>query len=128
MVTFQSTNYQNGFRNKNKTVSCGCLFYFKNRCTMERASPHYYGKWRSVHKRCESWCRKGIWSFILATFRSDCDNEWFMVDATIVRAHPCASGYERNQNEHEALGLSKGGVQQKYMLLLTRWVKSFVSY
>lgn len=78
-----------------------------------RELPYYYGKWRSVHKRYESWCRKGIWAFILETFTVDCDKEWFMIDATIVRAHPCAAGYERNQNEREALGRSKGGFTTK---------------
>lgn len=78
-----------------------------------RELPGHYGKWRSVHKRYESWCRKGIWGFILNLFARDCDKEWFMIDATIIRAHPCAAGYERNQHEREALGRSKGGFTTK---------------
>lgn len=78
-----------------------------------RELPSYYGKWRSVHKRYESWCRKGVWIDVLNSFSSDCDTEWFMIDATIVRAHPCAAGYERDQHEREALGRSKGGFTTK---------------
>lgn len=83
-----------------------------------RELPHYYGKWRSVHKRYESWCRKDIWGFILSLFTKDCDKEWFMIDATIIRAHPCAAGYERNQHEREALGRSKGGFTTKIHALV----------
>jgi transposase len=36
-----------------------------------------------------------------------------MIDATIVRAHPCAAGYEKGQHEREALGRSKGGFTRK---------------
>ena len=62
-----------------------------------RELPSYYGKWRTVHKRYESWCRKGIWSQVLGVFSRDYDGESVMIDATIVRAHPCAAGYEPAQ-------------------------------
>jgi transposase len=78
-----------------------------------RELPAYYGKWRSVHKRYEAWCRKGVWLDVLGSFSSECDTEWFMIDATIVRAHPCAAGYQRDQHEREALGRSKGGFTTK---------------
>lgn len=71
-----------------------------------RELPAYYGKWRSVHKRYESWCRKGVWLDVLSAFSSKCDTEWFMIDATIIRAHPCAAGYERNQHFPLTLAIS----------------------
>jgi transposase len=78
-----------------------------------RELPAYYGKWRSVHKRFEAWSNKGLWSQILEYFTEDYDGESVMIDATIVRAHPCASGYEKGQNEREGLGRSKGGFTTK---------------
>ena len=36
-----------------------------------------------------------------------------MIDATIVRAHPCAAGDEKGQHAREALGRSKGGFTTK---------------
>ena len=78
-----------------------------------RELPFYYGKWRTIHKRYESWCRKGVWSQILEVFSSDYDGESVMIDATIVRAHPCAAGYEKGQHDREALGRSKGGFTTK---------------
>lgn len=69
-------------------------------------------------KHYESWYRRGIWTFILVTLRANCDNERVMIDVTIVCAHPCAAGYECNQNEREALGCIKVGFTKKYMRLL----------
>lgn len=78
-----------------------------------RELPSYYGKWRSIHKRYESWCRKAIWNQILEFFSTDYDGESVMIDATIVWAHPCATGYEKGQHDREALGRSKGGFTTK---------------
>ena len=75
--------------------------------------PHYYGKWRSVHKRFEYWCCKGILERILSMITEDCDGESVMIDATIVRSHPCAAGYKKNSQDQEALGRSKGGFTTK---------------
>ena len=64
-----------------------------------RELPFYYGKWRSVHKRYESWCRKGIWNQILHEFASAYDGESVMIDATRVRAGRCAAGYKKGQQD-----------------------------
>lgn len=78
-----------------------------------RELPAYYGKWRSVHKRFEHWSHKGLWNHILAHFTKDYDGESIMIDSTIIRAHPCAAGYEKNQHTRECLGRSKGGFTTK---------------
>lgn len=78
-----------------------------------RELPSCYGKWRTIHKRYECWCRKGIWNQILEVFSNDYDGESIMIDATIIRAHPCAAGYEKGQHDREALGRSKGGFTTK---------------
>lgn len=36
-----------------------------------------------------------------------------MIDSTIIRAHPCAAGYEKDQQPRECLGRSKGGFTTK---------------
>lgn len=78
-----------------------------------RELPSYYGKWRSVHKRFESWSRKVIWNTILSYFTEGYDGESVMIDATIVRAHPCAAGYAKGQGEEECLGRSKRWIYHK---------------
>jgi|SRR5580704_8474489 transposase len=49
---------------------------------------------------------------------SDIDEQSVMIDATIVRAHACASGYSREGNETQALGRSKGGFTTKIHALV----------
>ena len=74
-----------------------------------RELPEYYGKWNSIFSRFNSWTKKDIWSDLMNFCIQDPDLEWIMIDATIVRAHPCAAGYKRGMQEKEALGRSKGG-------------------
>lgn len=41
-----------------------------------------------------------------------------MIDATIIRAHPCAAGYEKDQEPRECLGRSKGGFRTKIYVVV----------
>ncbi len=78
-----------------------------------RELPPCYGKWRSVHKRYKQWCDKKIFTNLLEYFAQECDLEYTMIDATIIRAHPCAAGYVKNQADLHALGRSRGGFTTK---------------
>lgn len=49
---------------------------------------------------------------------SEMDAQAVMIDATIVRAHACASGYSKDGNEEQALGRSKGGFTTKIHALV----------
>lgn len=80
--------------------------------------PTYYGKYKSVHDRFISWVKKGIWNEILSYFSKDYDGESFMIDGSVIRAHACASGYKRGQQEAQALGRSKGGFSTKIHALV----------
>jgi transposase len=83
-----------------------------------RELPNKYGKYRSVHKRFNEWAAKGVWQALLECVALDVDGEWVSVDSTAIRAHPCASGYEKGQNEREGLGRSKGGFTSKIHVLV----------
>jgi transposase len=74
-----------------------------------REMPDAYGNWNSVFVRFNEWTKKGIWEGFLNFCIQDPDLEWFSIDATILRAHPCAAGYKRGKQAEEALGRSKGG-------------------
>jgi len=78
-----------------------------------RLLPSYYGHWSSLHKRFKRWEQKGIWERIFHLSQKDPDTKQVMVDATIVRAHACSSGYEKDGNTKHALGRSKGGFTTK---------------
>jgi len=53
--------------------------------------PERYGKHKSVHKRFMRWAEKGVWERVFAVLSRDRDNEYLMLDSTIVRAHQQAA-------------------------------------
>ena len=53
--------------------------------------PERYGKWKTAHKRFTRWARAGVWEGIFAALTSDPDNEYLMLDSTLVRAHQQAA-------------------------------------
>ena len=57
-----------------------------------RDLPSGFGKWSNVHKRFTRWSRKGVWQIIFNTLAVNEDNEWLMIDSTIVRVHQHGAG------------------------------------
>jgi len=78
-----------------------------------RELPEKYGHWNTVFKRFNDWGKKDIWNALHAFCIEEPDMESVMIDATIARAHPCAAGYKKGQQESEGLGRSKGGFTTK---------------
>ncbi|MGV8947829.1 MAG: IS5 family transposase [Candidatus Paracaedibacter sp.] len=59
-----------------------------------------------------------MWNELLAHFAKDCDPESFLIDGSVVRAHACASGYQKDSKEEQELGRSKGGFTAKIHALV----------
>ena len=55
---------------------------------------------------------------MLIHFTEGYDGESVMIDSTIIRAYPCAAGYEKDQNVRECLGRSKGGFTTKIHMVV----------
>lgn len=53
--------------------------------------PERYGKWKSVHKRFTRWARTGVWERVFQSLIEAPDNDYLMLDTTIVRAHQQAA-------------------------------------
>lgn len=53
--------------------------------------PERYGKWKSVHKRFTRWARAGVWQRVFDSLIKAPDNDYLMLDSTIVRAHQQAA-------------------------------------
>jgi transposase len=53
--------------------------------------PERYGKWKSVHKRFTRWAEAGVWEKVFASLTGDPDNQYLMLDTTLVRVHQQAA-------------------------------------
>jgi transposase len=56
-----------------------------------RDLPERYGKWKTVHKRFCRWAAAGVWERLFDALIDDADNEYLMLDTTLVRAHQQAA-------------------------------------
>jgi transposase len=57
-----------------------------------RDLPERFGDWKVIYQRFSRWARSGVFEPIFKLLASDHDNEYMMIDATIVRAHEHSAG------------------------------------
>ena len=57
-----------------------------------RDLPERFGGWKNIHKRFRRWCKSGVFDRIFRALVEDADNEYMMLDSTIVRAHQHSAG------------------------------------
>ena len=57
-----------------------------------RDLPERFGGWSNTHRRFSRWAEKGVWQNLFKALADDPDNEYAMIDATIVRAHQHSAG------------------------------------
>jgi transposase len=60
-----------------------------------RDLPERFGNFRIIHTRHTRWSKKGIWQKVFEFLAADADNEYKMIDATIVRAHQHSAGAKK---------------------------------
>jgi len=60
-----------------------------------RDLPERYGHWKSTHRRYRRWCESGVFARVFEMLARDADNEFMMLDATIVRAHQHSAGAQK---------------------------------
>lgn len=53
--------------------------------------PPRYGQYKSEHKRFTRWAANGVWERVFRALTKDRDNEYLMIDSSIVRAHAQAA-------------------------------------
>src|ERR687890_2557856 len=57
-----------------------------------RDLPERFGDYKKVHTRFCRWARTGVWKRVFEHLAGDADNEYAMIDSTIVRAHQHSAG------------------------------------
>ena len=57
-----------------------------------RDLPERFGDWNIVYQRFNRWAKSGVFDRIFKLLASDADNEYMMIDASIVRAHQHSAG------------------------------------
>lgn len=61
-----------------------------------RDLPERLGHWNSQWRRFDRWAKAGRFEALAAVFR-DPDLDALLLDATIIRAHPCAAGAKKKR-------------------------------
>lgn len=60
-----------------------------------RDLPERFGDPIKIHTRFSRWAKKGVWQKLFAMLAADADNEYAMIDSTIVRAHQHSAGAQK---------------------------------
>ncbi len=60
-----------------------------------RDLPERFGDWKIVYQRFNRWAKSGVFERVFRLLASDPDNEYMMIDATIVRAHQHSAGAQK---------------------------------
>ena len=62
-----------------------------------RDLPERFGDFRVIHTRHSRWSKTGVWERVFKTLSEEADNEYAMIDATIVRAHQHSAGAKKKR-------------------------------
>ena len=63
-----------------------------------RDLPERFGDWKQVHTRpFFAGLQTGVWEKVFRTLAADADNEYAMIDSTIVRAHQHSAGARKKK-------------------------------
>ena len=82
-----------------------------------RDLPERFGAWKNIHTRFSRWSASGVWENLFKASAVDPDNEYAMIDATIVRAHQHSAGARKNGLD-QAIERSRGGLTTKIHVIV----------
>jgi len=91
-----------GVTAKDNRLFVEAVFYRYRAGIPWRDLPERFGDFRVIHTRHTRWSKSGVWKRVFERLADDPDNEYAMMDSTIVRAHQHAAGARK-----------KGGKQPK---------------
>jgi transposase len=68
-----------------------------------------FGDFRVIHTRHSRWSKSGVWHRIFEALAADADNEYAMIDSTIVRAHQHSAGAKKGEPKLKRSGAVAAG-------------------
>lgn len=77
---------------KNNRLFVETVPYRYGTCIAWRDLPEQFGDWKAVHTRFSRWTVRAVWQRIFNALAMEADNDYAMIDGTIVRAHQHSAG------------------------------------
>ena len=74
-----------------------------------RDLPERFGDFRVVHTRFSRWAIRGVCKVVFEHLSEDADNEYAMIDSTIVRAHQHSAGARKKGANRSPSDAAKAG-------------------
>lgn len=71
-----------------------------------------------MHTRFSRWVATDVWERVFQHPAADADNEYAMIDSTIVPAHQHSAGAQKKAGEDQVIGRSRGGLSTKIHALV----------
>jgi len=81
-----------------------------------RDLPEQFEDWKLVYNRYNRWSKTGIWEGVFKQLSRDPDNEYAMIDGTIVRAHQHSAGAKKKIREIRRSAGVKEVCRRRFML------------
>lgn len=72
-----------------------------------RDLPERFGDFRVIHTRHTRWSQRGVWQRIFERLAEEADNDYAMIESTIVRAHQHSAGAKGGTGKRNASGAQK---------------------
>jgi transposase len=86
-----------GVTAKNNRLFVEAVLYRYRAGIAWRDLPERFGDFRVIHTRHTRWSRSGVWEEVFEVLAEDADNEYAMIDSTIVRAHQHSAGAQKKK-------------------------------
>jgi transposase len=69
--------------------------------------PERFGDFRVIHTCHTRWSKRGVWQRIFQVLAEEADNEYALIDSTIVRAHQHSAGAKKGNPEARRSGAAE---------------------
>jgi len=86
-----------GVTAKNNRLFVEAVLYRYRAGIAWRDLPERFGDFRVIHTRHTRWSKSGVWEKVFKVLAEDADNEYAMLDSTIVRAHQHSAGAKKKK-------------------------------